>query len=44
MEKLTFNYAKPELVDFSYTSAKGGVESCFIDCTSDELCPGDDEI
>ena len=41
MEK--FTYAKPELNDFSYVSAQG-IESCFIDCTSDELCTGDDEI
>ena len=43
MKKLTFDYAKPELFDYSYASAKG-IESCFIDCTSDELCTGDDEI
>ena len=39
----TLDYVRPELVDYSYVSAKG-IESCFIDCTSDELCPGDDEI
>lgn len=43
MEKHNFDYAKPELIDFSFASAKG-VDSCFIDCTSDELCTGDDEI
>lgn len=34
------NYVKPELVDYSFAAlaAKGAETSCFIDCTSDELC------
>ncbi len=41
-----FDYSKPELLDFSYVSAAGApaVQSCFVDCTSDDLCTGDDEI
>lgn len=38
-----FDYSKPELLDFSYVSA-AGVTSCFVDCTDDDLCSGDDEI
>ena len=38
-----FDYTKPELLDYSYVSASG-FDSCFVDCTSDELCTDDDEI
>lgn len=39
-----FDYTKPELLDYSYVSASGFDSSCFVDCTSDELCTDDDEI
>ncbi len=32
-----FDYAKPELWDFSACGARG--DSCFIDCTTDDICP-----
>ena len=38
-----FDYEKPEVVDFNSGSAFGKEESCYIDCTSDSICPNDDE-
>ena len=35
MEK--FDYVKPEMTEFAISEAKG--ESCYIDCTSDDICP-----
>ncbi len=41
---MKFTYSKPELVDYTFVAAQGITPSCFVDCTSDELCTSDDEI
>ena len=38
-----FGYERPMLLDFDSISASG-IDSCYIDCTSDYLCQDDDEI
>lgn len=43
MVENNIDYQKPELLDFSRQATEGTI-SCFIDCTSDELCPGSDEL
>ena len=32
------NYVKPELVDYTFAAMAAKGDSCFFDCTSDELC------
>ncbi len=34
---IQFDYEKPELLEFASDYAKG--ESCYIDCTNDDICP-----
>ena len=43
MSEKNLAYQAPEMLDF-FIDAVSGTESCFIDCTSDELCPGSDEL
>ena len=38
-----FVYEIPMLLEFDSVAASG-IDSCYVDCTSDELCTGDDEI
>ena len=38
-----FDYQVPVLLEFKSVAASG-VDSCYVDCTSDELCTSDDEI
>ena len=38
-----FDYEIPTLLEFDSIAASG-TDSCYVDCTTDELCPGDDEI
>ena len=38
-----FDYEIPMLLDFKSVAASG-IDSCYVDCTTDELCPGEDEI
>ena len=43
MSEKNLTYQIPELLDF-FSCAASGTGSCFIDCVSDELCPGSDEL
>ncbi|GEM_PF-2387013 len=41
---MQFDYEKPELVDLSSFGAKGDGGSCYIDCSSDNICPGSTDL